>query len=254
MLVVTLLALGCVDKPAVEDTTEIVLLDDTFEISADDTAEPGDSGVDTDPGGPEDIDGDGYSEVEDCDDGDAEIHPGADEHCDGVDEDCDARIDEDAVDMTTFYPDDDEDGEGYWLNTVEACEQPDGYTSNDTDCDDGDASLNTADADADGVTSCDGDCDDGDGAVNPGEAETCDGADNDCDGVVDGFFCGGDYPLEDANARLIGELTLDLVGEAVSDAGDVNSDGFDDVLIGAPLVDDHDTSVGVTYLLYGGAR
>ena len=41
------------------------------------------------------------------------------------------------------------------------------------------------DADGDGVVSCAGDCDDGDALVGPHGEETCDGADEDCDGVVD---------------------------------------------------------------------
>jgi MYXO-CTERM domain-containing protein len=42
------------------------------------------------------------------------------------------------------------------------------------------------DADGDGVLGCEGDCDDDDPRVYPGSGETCDGADDDCDGVVDG--------------------------------------------------------------------
>jgi hypothetical protein len=45
-------------------------------------------GADGADGSGADADGDGYDAPEDCDDTDAAIHPGADEHCDGVDEDC----------------------------------------------------------------------------------------------------------------------------------------------------------------------
>ncbi len=41
------------------------------------------------------------------------------------------------------------------------------------------------DADADTVTTCDGDCDDGDPTAWPGGFEVADGADNDCNGLVD---------------------------------------------------------------------
>lgn len=45
----------------------------------------------------------------DCDDDDASVYPGATEYCDGLDNDCDDREDEDAV-MAVCYPDRDRDG------------------------------------------------------------------------------------------------------------------------------------------------
>ena len=51
--------------------------------------------------------------AEDCDDTNADNHPGADEWCDGVDNDCDGETDEDdAVDALIWYRDADEDGYG----------------------------------------------------------------------------------------------------------------------------------------------
>lgn len=56
--------------------------------SADDTGDQGD-----------DLDGDGYPAGVDCDDDDGSIHPGVtSDDCDGFDEDCDDRVDEDAPD------------------------------------------------------------------------------------------------------------------------------------------------------------
>ena len=53
--------------------------------------------------------------------------------------------------------------------------------------------------------------------------------------------------------RLDGVAIGDQSGRAVSAAGDVNGDGFDDVLIGAKDADPHGNSSGTTYLLFGQA-
>ena len=50
-----------------------------------------------------------------------------------------------------------------------------------------------------------------------------------------------------------GIVTGDTAGHAVSGAGDVNGDGFDDVLIGAPNADPNDLAAGQSYLVYGGS-
>jgi hypothetical protein len=60
----------------------------------------------------EDADGDGAAVDVDCDDNNAAIYPGADERCDGVDNDCDEAIDEDPVDGLGAYLDGDGDGFG----------------------------------------------------------------------------------------------------------------------------------------------
>ena len=66
----------------------------------DDTGEP--------PNSPEsDDDEDGYTEVEgDCDDEDENIRPGLEDSCDGVDNDCDDVIDEDAHAEDVYEPND----------------------------------------------------------------------------------------------------------------------------------------------------
>ncbi len=160
----------------------------------------------------------------DCDDGNAGIHPGATEVCDGLDNDCDGDIDEDV--QSTFFADNDGDGYGQAGSGVQACEPPSGYVDNQGDCDDGDLEVHPgasekcdgvdndcdgatdedlltpfyADNDGDGfgagdpVEACDapeghatedGDCHDGDATVYPGAPELCDGQDNDCDAAVD---------------------------------------------------------------------
>jgi len=104
----------------------------------------------------------------DCDDAAAGVHPEAEEVCDGVDNDCDARVDEPgAVGAPTWYLDADGDGHGDPGAGVAACEAPPGAVPSDRDCDDADASI------------------------APGAVEVCDGIDNNCDGAADADAYGG---------------------------------------------------------------
>ena len=62
----------------------------------------------------------------------------------------------------------------------------------------------------------------------------------------------GPEPLGVAAAKLIGEDSADFAGTGVADAGDVNGDGQDDLLIGAFGVDVGDSSyAGAAYLFMG---
>jgi hypothetical protein len=49
--------------------------------------------------------------------------------------------------------------------------------------------------------------------------------------------------------RIQGDKSWDLSGSSVSGAGDINGDGFADIIIGAPNVDN---GVGASYIVYGG--
>jgi len=113
-----------------------------------------------------DGDGDGFEQIDDCDDGDAAVHPGAPEICNGIDDDCDGDVDDDdpGVDLATagtYYVDADGDGFGDLASPVFACGPPSGAVLDATDCDD------TAIG------------------VFPGAPEVCNGIDDDCDTDVD---------------------------------------------------------------------
>lgn len=160
----------------------------------------------------------------DCDDTRAGVNSSVPEVCDGRDNDCDGLVDEGV--LRTFTIDEDLDGFATDVDgaaTVEACIQPTGYSSETTDCDDTDASIQPlavercdgagVDENCDGVAnppalcsctdaasrSCDvggfvGVCAAGtqtclegsfaDCSIGP-ETEVCDGRDEDCNGVID---------------------------------------------------------------------
>ncbi len=99
------------------------------------------------------------SSGDDCDDSEASRSPGAMESCNDLDDDCDDEVDENATDAGSWYADDDQDAHGDPGLSVTACDQPEGYVADATDCDDQDE------------------------AAFPGAVEDCEGtADRDCDG------------------------------------------------------------------------
>jgi len=60
-----------------------------------------------------------------------------------------------------------------------------------------------------------------------------------------------DTNLSTADASFYGEAWNDMSGSSVSGAGDVNGDGYDDILIGAQWNDGWDLDTGQTYLIFG---
>ncbi len=118
---------------------------------------------------PADQDADGFRADEDCDDSRPEVWPGADEVCDDLDNDCDGEIDEDLV-FLNYYRDADGDGYGDGREILQACEAPDGYVLDNSDCDD---SRDDA---------------------YPAAEELCNGLDDDCDHEVDEGLMTPFYP------------------------------------------------------------
>lgn len=126
-----------------------------------------------------DADGDGYgnsavtttgcvapsgyvSDNTDCNDGNVNIHPGASETCNNLDDDCDNSIDEGLIQFT-YYADLDLDTYGNINATTTTCQviAPSGYVNNSTDCNDGNASI------------------------HPNANEICNNIDDDCDNAID---------------------------------------------------------------------
>ena len=62
----------------------------------------------------------------------------------------------------------------------------------------------------------------------------------------------GSAPVRSADLKLRGEAAGDVFGYRVASAGDVDGDGFDDVLVGAFSEDSGGANAGATYLFAGG--
>lgn len=131
-----------------------------------------------------------------------------DEVCNGVDDDGDGLIDEDAVDASAWYADEDGDGYGTGAATL-ACEPPSGHVSNAEDCDDTDAT------------------------VAPSAEEVCgDEVDQDCDGTD--LQC-AELGIPGAIAEFAGSDDDGLGVTLCPGTGDFNGDDAPDIAIGAPI-------------------
>ena len=117
----------------------------------------------------------------DCDDEDPEVYPGAQEVCNGVDDDCDNTVDNSQTNQ--WYLDHDGDGWG-----DPAYEYTDG-------CDGSTYLVSNAD-----------DCDDNDASINPEAEEVCNGVDDDCDDTTDVGATDASAWFEDADSDGYGNV------------------------------------------------
>jgi hypothetical protein len=150
---------------------------------------------------------------DDCDDGRDSVYPSARELCNGRDDDCDGRVDEDA-ELTELRPD--PDGDGYYAASAGpsqvGCLPLTGYASEPGDCAPQDASRHPAASEICNQLddNCDGRIDEGlrpqcgvglcrresvtcrveDCVPGLPVPELCNGADDDCNGAIDdGVTC-----------------------------------------------------------------
>jgi hypothetical protein len=97
----------------------------------------------------------------DCDDALFAVKPGAAEVCNGRDDNCNGMVDE-GLTFSNYWPDLDSDGFGSASAMAQsACAPVAGKVTNNTDCNDSNAS------------------------VHPGAIEVCNGVDDNCDGLID---------------------------------------------------------------------
>ena len=117
----------------------------------------------------------------DCNDTVPEVFPGAEEACDGLDNNCDGVVDDGFV-LDTYFADFDGDGFGDDFNVVQTCQNPGpDWVLEGGDCDDSDSRVSPNNTEICG-NGLDDNCD---SFVDSGP-ETCDdGFDNNCNGLVD---------------------------------------------------------------------
>jgi len=171
-----------------------------------------------------DADGDGYGNVNDslfaadcifpggytidstdCNDnpanGGTTIHPGSCDGTNGIDDNCSGIVD-DGFGTITFYLDADNDGYGNPASHVNECNQPAGYVTNNTDCQDAN------------------------GLIHPGGEEILNGIDDNCNGIIDEGFAPDTWAQK---ANFGGTARSGAVGFSIGTKGYIGtgSDGSD---------------------------
>ena len=138
----------------------------------------------------------------DCNNTNADVNPGAIEICNSIDDDCDTQIDE-GLAFTNYYADVDGDGFGLGSET-NACSQPTGFVTTNTDCNNNNS------------------------AVNPGAAEICNSIDDDCDTQIDEEVLNNFYADTDGDGYGAGTATIACTAPVgfVSNNTDCNSSNY----------------------------
>ncbi|MCP4918810.1 MAG: hypothetical protein GY913_18045 [Proteobacteria bacterium] len=148
----------------------------------------------------------GYTaQVGDCDDNTGGIFPGANEICNGLSDDCDAEIDENAIDAQLYGADHDNDNYHDPISETWACDDPGG--------------------DFIFVGGQLPDCDDENPETYPGAPEVCDGEDNDCDGDIDDDPVDGNTYYNDDDGDGFGDIDSPVV--ACASDGVLTTDSLD---------------------------
>jgi len=203
----------------------------------------------------------------DCRPFDVTAFPGATEACDGLDNDCDGTRDNGFDDL---------DGDG-WASCAGDCDDSDplrfpgqweaSADGQDLDCDgttatglvfasasfQGEATYDNSGGKVASAGDVDGDgrgdllisaVQNGDGGASAGKTYLFLGA---------SVSAGGSFEMDSAHASFIGQSGWDSSGYAISSAGDVDGDGLDDLLIGAPEASalSGESFVGKSYLYFG---
>ena len=129
----------------------------------------------------------------DCNDNNSALNPGNDEVCNGIDDNCDSNIDDNACPTLNYFCDSDIDSffnfDVSWSCSAYNCSKEGCLKEKGDDCNDKDV------------------------LINPAASEICDGKDNDCDSSIDENACEFDYYCDkDKDSH----MSLDISGTCYS--------------------------------------